>query len=567
MTADEWQERLAALPHKEIQRLLKSEPTVISQISAGFRTGAESLKNPIVLKRLAEALPKNPKLAEALETVEPAPTRTHPPGPLPSSKEGGEDGGEEKREAELGKVREKLKEQRALLKEKEAQLADLSARLSQLERERDVALAERERERQAREAVGVKLEREQRRKTPEPNPPKPSLVEGGWRSEERAKPGGSKPGGSRTGELEPMALPNALSRLLVRGHDATVLALCRELLIDEALSVTMRAGVQGVYATALDNLGAPDAPEQCRAAAEAFLSAGQPLEATELFVRSLTKGTLLPSEKALLQRLLALAERHGELEGVGQRIFRQRLTQPLAFASLSKGLEALGRKYAGLLPAASTTKLTPDMPVALPTTSQRAASVTARRLVQAVDEGDRALVGSARAGLTELRASNSSLAEALLETVGTLSAPALAVLTAPRLRPVVVDASNAARHIADPLAAFMNEKKKPTASVTQLLQLREFLLRHGFFPVYCIADANLRHLVSDKPQYAALVEKQLIRETLPGTSADELMLAEARAHQAPLITNDRLADWGKQAQNIERLGFTIHKGHITLLPS
>ena len=85
MTADEWQERLAALPHKEIQRLLKSEPTVISQISAGFRTGAESLKNPIVLKRLAEALPKNPKLAEALETVEPAPTRTHPPGPLPSS--------------------------------------------------------------------------------------------------------------------------------------------------------------------------------------------------------------------------------------------------------------------------------------------------------------------------------------------------------------------------------------------------------------------------------------------------------------------------------------------------
>jgi hypothetical protein len=548
MTAEEWRERLATLPQKEIQRLLKSEPLVMAQISAGFRPGVETLKNPIVLKRLAEALPKNPKLAEALEAVpipepvpsaSPHPARTHPASSLgdpPSSKE--------------GELKAKLREQRAALRERDAELTELRARLGQCEKERDAALVERDSERKARETREAQLERERRRKVPEPVVVKASA------------PTATAP--TLAAEPPTSWLPEALSRLLQRGHDATVLTLCRELLTDDSLPLVARAGIQGAYALALDSLGAPDAVEQSRIAAEAFLSAGQPLEASEALLRSFTRSTPSTAERALLQKLVAMAERRGELEALSQSWLRQRLTRPAAFACLTKGLENVGKKYPQLLPEARATTLVPDATVALPTTSKSVATVTARKLVQAVDEGAVALVSQARAGLQALRTSDPGLADALLEAVGRLSPPSLATLTATRLRPIVVDASNVARHIGDPLAALVT--KKATGSTTQLVALREFLLLHGFFPVICIADANLRHVVTEKAAYAALVERHIVRETLPGTSADELLLTEAHAHNAPLLTNDRLTDWGKQADGIERLGFTIHKNTVTLLP-
>ena len=559
MTADEWREKLAALPSKEIHRLLKNEPDVTAKISSGFRPGPETLKNPLVLKRLAEALPANPKLAEALEGLEPvpaplAPRSDDPPSPpAPDSirvaEERGQGGADDK-------LHRKLKELRAALKDKDALLAEQSARLAQLEKERDATLAERDAERLTRETIAAKLERERRRKTPDPIPIAPTRP---------APPlNASRTLGAPQGEQAGW-VPEALIRLLERGHDATVLTLSRELLADDTLPLVARAGIQGVYAFALESLGAPEAPEQCRVAADAFLSAGQLLEAAEALRRSITKNTPNAAERALLQRLLALAERQGERAVLGQWLIRLRIAQPAAFACLIKGLESAGKKFAGLLPTASSTKLAPEATVALPTTSKSIASVSARQLVTAVETSDTALISQARTGIAALRTTNSNLTEALLEAIGALYAPALTTLTAARLRPVVVDASNVARHIADPLAALV--AKKQTASVAQLLQLRAFLLSHGFFPVLCIADANLRHLVSEKALYASLVERHIIRETLPGTSADELLLSEAQAHHAPLITNDRMADWGKQAEGIERLGFTVHKNGICLLPT
>ncbi|MBB6052133.1 NYN domain-containing protein [Armatimonas rosea] len=552
MTADEWREKLATLPTKEINRLLKSEPGLTAQISTGFRPGPETLKNPVVLRRLAEALPKNPKLAEALQSQEaPEPVEAKPK-PLPPPTQAKAEPSVEPSE----KLQTKLKEQRAALKAKEALLAEQALRLAQLEKERDAALTERDSERRAREAVEVRLERELRRKAPEPvaavvvAPPTPPTPPPIVPPDDKAE-----------------WMPDALNRLLLRGHDASVLGLCRELLSDKDLPVAARAGVQGVYAMALGSLGATDAPEQFRVATEAYLSAGRVLDAAETLLRAFPRPKPSTAERALLQRLLALAERRGELEALGRSLARQRLTEPTGYRCLLTALETVGGRYPNLLPSPSVTKLSPDEPVALPTASKRAASVTARQLVKAIDEGEVVLITRVRAGLQELRGTNPPLADALHNAVGALSEPALTVLTAKRIRPIVVDASNVARHVADPMAAFMNAKKKPTGSAAQLLQVRDFLLRHGFFPVLLIADANLRHIVTEKARYDSLVERHIVRETLSGTSADELLLTEAHAHQAPLLTNDRLADWGKQAEGVERLGFTLHSGGVVLLPS
>lgn len=554
MTADEWREKLATLPTKEINRLLKSEPGLTAQISTGFRPGPETLKNPVVLRRLAEALPMNPKLAEALQSQEaPEPVEAKPK-PLPPPSQAKTEPSVEPSE----KLQTKLKEQRAALKAKEALLAEQALRLAQLEKERDAVLTERDSERKAREAVEVRLERELRRKAPEPV----ATVVAAPAPLSTPTPPPSTPPDDKAEWM-----PDALNRLLLRGHDASVLGLCRELLSDKDLPIAARAGVQGVYAMALGSLGAADAPEQFRVATEAYLSAGRVLDAAETLLRAFPRPKPSTAERALLQRLLALAERRGELEALGRSLARQRLTEPTGYRCLLAALETVGGRYPNLLPSSSAPKLSPDEPVALPTASKRASSVTARQLVTAIDEGEVVLVTRVRAGLQELRGTNPNLADALLNAVGALSEPALAVLSAKRIRPIVVDASNVARHVADPMEAFMNAKKKPTGSAAQLLQVRDFLLRHGFFPVLLIADANLRHIVTEKARYDSLVERHIVRETLPGTSADELLLTEAHAHQAPLLTNDRLADWGKQAEGVERLGFTLHSGGVVLLPS
>ena len=79
-----------------------------------------------------------------------------------------------------------------------------------------------------------------------------------------------------------------------------------------------------------------------------------------------------------------------------------------------------------------------------------------------------------------------------------------------------------------------------------------------------IADANLRYHVDDKAAYLELIENQIVRETPPGTSADEVLLQEARAQSVPLVTNDRFSDWGEAARQVERLGFLVSAAGASL---
>lgn len=543
MNADAWRERLAKLPTREIDRLLKAEPALTAQISAGFRPGPETLKNPVVLRRLAEVLPKNPKLADALEEVganESQPADTKPKKPEtnePVATKSSPDTSE----------RQKLKELRKALKEREAQLAELATQLAQRERERDLALQERDELKKAQLALEARLEREKRRKTPEPVvtvAPTPAV----------SVPAEPFPD-------TPEWVPDALVRLLQRGHDAGVLMLCRELLGDRDLPLVARAGVQGVYATALANLGASEASTELQSACEAFLSVGRVVEAGECLVRSLVRPTPSKSERALLQRLLALAERRGERETLGLALARLRRTEPFGFGCLLKGLESLGGGAAELLPRPTRAVSVPGLNEAV--VLAPGLTVRPRELIQAVEEGDASRIRAVREALL----AESGGAEPLREVLAQHAPPTLAVLSARRLRPIVVDASNVARYIADPMEAVLRAKKKPVGSLSQLLRVRDFLFQHGFFPVLLLADANLRHIVTEKAAYAALVERHVIQETLPGTSADELLLREAHAHRAPLLTNDRLADWGERAAGIERLGFLIHSGGVSLLPS
>jgi hypothetical protein len=123
----------------------------------------------------------------------------------------------------------------------------------------------------------------------------------------------------------------------------------------------------------------------------------------------------------------------------------------------------------------------------------------------------------------------------------------------------VVDASNVARHNPDPLALSAPHR------VGHLLLMRDFLLRQGFFPIVLIADATLRFHMDDRVTYQTLVDRHIIREAPPGTSADEMLLKEARHRNAPLISNDRFSEWGDIVQQVERHGFLVVNGRVALV--
>jgi hypothetical protein len=571
-----WRTLIATIPARELLKAVR-----ISGMSrfllAGFRPGVDAVRNPVVVGRIVEAAQREPRLGTLLaleagsadgaaaqsaaeDVTVPAPKV--PDGTVPSA---GDD----------SRLKEKVKELRTAVREKDRQLATLEERLSAALRERDSAQADIEAALRTRRDLESALERERRRNE---------------RAERRATtrplaPSAPPPPVTHTpvtvpvpvaDSTVPMAFEDALRRLLNRGKYSVVADLSREILVAKELPAATRGTVHALFAAALYGQSQDAAgEEQDRLAASACLDAGQIAAAAEAFTRLLshtspTSPPLRPAEMTLLQRLLGLASKTGQTGAVQTVFSRLRVGSPTGYQRLRRALEGSGRKHGELLNAlvapGTGTRVGPDENISLPTVSRTAATVTPRWLTRAVDSGDENFITCARDGIDTLRASNAPLADALLEAVAALHPTAVLPLTNPLPRPVVVDASNVARFNPDAMAAYVKSSEVPPA-VGNLLAMRDFLLRRGFFPVLLIADANLRFHVDDRQAYLELIEKGIVRETPAGSAADGTLIAEARERVAPLVTNDRLAEWGDVARRIERLSFDIYPGGaINLTP-
>lgn len=542
--AEGWRARLAALSSRDLLRLLQKDRDRAPRILSGFRATPDALRRPLILSRIAEEAVRDPQfardLAELPVAAPPAPRNTAntaaeavvaaPLEPEPSSPD--------------PRLKDKIREQRAVLREREAHVAVLLAEIAALQRERDAARAEADAARTETKAAEAEAERLRRRQQ---------------RDERRASAPSAGPAEPARGKAEspaPADLPvppptpwdEALRRLLNRGKPDVVAEVCREALLAPEGEDAGRAGMavlHTLYAQALRAQGhAPLAAEQERRAAAAHLDAGNVVEAAESFAHALAHGG---GDVALLRRLLLLARRTGREEPVRAVFGRLRGTDREVFRGLSETIAAFGGRFAAFVQAPAPPLVGPDELIALP--AGGLFDVTPRRLVAAVDANDAPYVLRARAGLAALRDKDAPLAEALLEAVARLEPSALTPFSGPT-RAVVVDASNVARHDPDPLAL------APVPRVGHLRRMRAFLLRRGFFPILMLADANLRFHVDDRDAYLSLVARGTVQETLPGTSADGALIAEATERGAPLVTNDRLAEW-EQARDVERISFAL----------
>lgn len=552
MDESEWREHLRQVNPKALFRVLQDDKKVVGTLFTGFRPGVDALKNPLVQKRLIEVLEKQTSLADsvsALPQETEKPPAVPPPPPIPPPPP-----------SDDPKLKEKLKELRTQLRDVQGEKAQVDAALERAQRDIARLEAERATEQKRREAIEAQREQERRlreraeRRSPEPAAPKVVAP---------------APSVSAPSPLPAPELDASCRRLLNRGRHTLVAELCQELLSEPSLEIALRGTIHSLYATALAGRGkTSEAEVQECLACDAFIGAGLLVPATEALGRAVSESDspqLNPTETKTLQRLLALGTRTGQQEEILRVLTRLRVTAPAGFRRLQKGLQKAGKPYADLLSSTTGSLLSPDTPVALPTAVAAAASTTARRLVLGVEAGDESFVRGAREGIETLRRTNAPLADALLEAVAALAPSALFPLVNANTRPVVVDASNVARYHNDPLALVV--QKKAPVTLGNLVAMQSYLLRRGFFPVLLIADASLRHVIDERSRYASLVERGVVWETAAGTEADEVLLQEAQRLSAPVVTNDRLAEWGERAQQLERLRFEIHRAGIALLPA
>lgn len=567
--AAEWRSLLTSLPPRELFRLVQSDKGRSARVFTGLRPNPEMLRHPAVLSRLVQEALRQPKFAgeaaalapvaseESSEAL-PPPKVVIPVKPTTVDTEG-----------VVESLKDTLKKQRATLKDKDGEITTLKGQLATLLKERDAVQAAAEAERSARKAAESEAERQRRQRE---------------RAERREAATPRKETTVRAASPAIMPLPaasseplleEALSRLLNRGKYALVTEVCREALLPEG-SAAQRGTILALYAVALYGQGnISQAEEQDRLAVGALLDAGRIPEAARAMARLLTQGAgpRTVTDAPLLRRLLLLAERVGQSREVRDIFQHMHIGSPEAGKRLRALQAGLGKKEAFLMAdavASGTGLITipgPDEAVALPTNYPPAAYVTPRAVVQAVDSGNASYVTAVRAALDKLRRdedlADRTRADTLLKAVAELGPASVQPLLPgqPAGRPVLVDASNVARSDPDPLSL------SPIPHVERLRQMQDFLLRRGFFPVLMFADANLRYFVDDRAAYMALVERGIVRETPPGTSADEVLLKEARALKAPIVTNDRLADWAERSEGIERLGFLVTPGYVALTGS
>jgi hypothetical protein len=563
-----WRAFLLSVPTHELLRVVQEDKARAARLLTGFRPSPDILRRPVVVDRLIQEALKQPKFGEALgelarrPVASRAPKVTLPhsdPPPTPAK-------GEEASSA----LRATLARQRSALRDKDARIHELETAVSALTRERDLARAEVETAVAARRTAEADAERQRRQRERETRrqaagglSKSPQVTETRFRRSAIISPPYPAPDAAHP-------FDEAVTRLLTRGKYNVVAELCREALMTEAAagSAVRRGQVHAFYAAAFYGEGnAVAGEEQDRKAAMELLDGGRLIAAAESMARLLTQASALKTaDVALLRRLLLLAEKEAQGEGVRDVFIRMRIGAPQAYRRMQAALMAGGgRKAPRLLNTAKESVLVigPDERIALPTASPMAAIVTPRRIAQAVDAGEEEFIARVREGVEALRerdARGASLADALLEAVAAVDSIAVTPLIRPTT-PIIVDASNVARHTPDPLAL------EPPPRVANLRQMRDELLRRGFFPVLMIADASLHFFVDDRAAYQLLVDRNIVRETLPGTSADEVLIREATARHAPLVTNDRLSDWGEAVHHIERYGFLFLSNRVALTPA
>jgi hypothetical protein len=567
-TATSW---LSALPHTSLLALVR-EPefaSVSRTAFAGFRVNRSGSENPLVRRRLAHEITQNTIFAERIQALagkeEPHPASPQNRGGVreeaagstpPLSKAGGGTeraggGSSAPRDETLKVERDRFRKERdavrdALHKAEErlthTEAAERLASKAQAEQAKLVQKQTQRIERLERQVAKLHAERVQLVKTLRP---------GKDSSSRPIPPPSNKPTDAKTKDV----WREAVTHLLHKNKHETVLGLALDVLRMDA-----------------------EAQEALDLAAQAYVSRGLTHEAGDMVRRALAlrlaRAEMGPASDTLMRLLMLLPEPAEASREVHQWLTYLRTEEAIASArtSVERLRGPAPSVYSWLTDQVRSVRpalvdrlmpppgaLSPDDPLPLPPPHFERWS--ARQLITAVNANQETLVREAREGLTQLDADTATRVwTALTRAAQGSDDSVLAPLRRAPRGPAVVDGSNAAWFDQSAYAV-------PRARLRPILALRRTLRQRGYFPVLLYADAPLPHTVDDAQSLRAMLDRQEILLVDSGVDADEVLLREAKRCQAPLITNDYMADWDPHNE-VEKIRFTISlTGEAHLLPN
>jgi len=516
----------------------------------GFRFNAQGYQNPIVRRRLADEIVRDPKLQEVFRTViemkdqaEADPTTVGSPDPQVLEPQRAGVGSDSSDAPLIDNLKDQLRAERDARKREKTdsratidELKKINADLVRDLAERSAALAEAVAEADSlRDAVAkanqkvAKVERQNTR----------LKVEADLLARAATKaPRANKPSTPPITVDQPTVdtrspFEAAAYRLVSQENLDSALALAEATLIEDPGN----AGALRIAAEVYQKTGDRDrAALTARDLTLAELGDANLKSATEAFFLLLTAdpmSSLIPTASKPYIQALKFAG-NDELQALRTTFARFNSAHPAVYRRLTRLIdEYVPADIARILTRPSATGPNEPLPLQLP------APLTATAIVEAVDRSDEAVVDKLRVALNQLRTANpddygrciSAIADAAGDDESYLKP-----LIGRTRGPAIVDASNVAWY--DDSKGMADRPR-----LHQVLKVRAAMRQRGYFPVLLIGDAPLPHTVDDRDAFARMMATGEVTLSTTGTDADETILREAKRLGATVVSNDYMADW------------------------
>jgi hypothetical protein len=505
----------------------------------GFRMDAGGYANPIVRRRLAEEAAKNHKFAAKLRELskqpkpQPPNTAVIPKPPLANPLVQNTRGDEEKYRLERDRLKIERDTALQLKQAGERQLTDSKRQLLAATTEKVELAKENERLKQRIE----RLDRKQRQlettnaalrraaimapvpQTPTPQPPEAAM---------HADPGADQ---------RPFA--EAVRHLLTKNREAVALSIANDVLRASADNVDALE----IKAEALIKTDKPrDAVSALRSLITLHIKHGSIVNAAAGLYKLMLIGHNPGTESRSVREFMSALVRSGTDPGkLSEPLTALRSDNPAAFAFV-KSLTPASILH---LTFPEDTTFAPDIPFPFVLASAAGLTITARRLVAAIDRSDCTIVELVQDALNKLNSEDRDKILASVTRAADGDSVYLKVLLPKYARgAVIVDTSNVAWHGQEMLA-----QQQPR--IEYVLAIRRILWEKGFFPVLLIADANLPFVINDGAALRRMADEEQIQLVIGGSDADEQILREAMRMHAPIVSNDYMADWDPEQKVIK----------------
>jgi len=513
----------------------------------GFRMDAGGFANPIVRRRLAEEAAKNSQFATKLRDLakEPPPKATSDvkqaaeirPAAQPLSVDL-----QSRRELEKYRAeRDRLKQERdsaiqakqgaeRLLTEAKREL--ILVQTSKVEADREVERVKQRLERVERKQRQLETTNATLRRAAVLPPPASVSI-----NQQPPAPTAPK-------LMDERHFVEAIRRLLTKDRDLVALSLVNDVL----RSTPDDVDALDIKAEALIKTDKPrEAVAVLRSAIGLHLKHDEALRAAVDLYRLLMISAQPVQESKLIREFMAALQRSPENPG--------RLVEPIV-ALRTDNVEAF--KLVKSLTPPSLLNFTfpeqvtfpPDAALPLNLNGGGGIAVTARRLVQAIDRNEQAIVELTQEALKDK--DKEEREKILLSVRAAADGDAVygRVLTPKFSRgAIVVDSSNVAWHGQEMLA-----QQQPRLEF--ILSIRRTLREMGYFPILLVADANLPYVINDSATVRKMVDEDQIQLVISGSDADEQILREAQRLHAPIVSNDYMADWDPE-QRITKIQYSF----------